>query len=420
MWDPYAEFEKETLPNGLDVYVAHWPNRPWEFFKFIIHSGAEQDPVGLEGLSYFLEHLVSNNVSFVSSNEMKDFFREYGGCVNLGETNFSSAKYGFSIPIKKSLLTRAFSIFGHMLIKGKVEKLIERERQVVIGEFHRKYRTYVDFELGMREHWILFGGYWPERLITPLGSPKSIEAISPADLQKFYDQHYVPSNMSIVCVGGMKLADVLEVISRSPFAVNKKGAKKLLPIPINEVLQLIENNHFKSWNDYCNDNISIDTGFYRSVTRIPGSFSRQAVTVLSGMLDEALFGKVREELAWTYDISSGWLNFRCFFGLAINCGSFSSKAVDSIQDVVNECIGSLEKKEDLFNKIKRRMLARSLFVNLSAKDLCDEASDEIDFFHRIITNAEDDEMIKKVTMDDIRKMLHYLRPENRWTLIVKP
>jgi len=44
MWDPYAEFESATLPNGLKVYAAHWAERPWQAIGFVIHSGAEQDP----------------------------------------------------------------------------------------------------------------------------------------------------------------------------------------------------------------------------------------------------------------------------------------------------------------------------------------------------------------------------------------
>ena len=59
MWDPYSEFRTATLPNGLTVHAAHWPGRPWESVGVLIHSGAEQDPFGLEGLSHFVEHLVS-------------------------------------------------------------------------------------------------------------------------------------------------------------------------------------------------------------------------------------------------------------------------------------------------------------------------------------------------------------------------
>lgn len=420
MWDPYAEFEKTTLTNGLDVYATHWPNRPWEFFRFVIHSGAEQDPVGLEGLSHFLEHVASNNVSFVNQTEIEDFFKDYGGGVNLGVTNFHRVTYGFSIPTKKSLLTKAFSIFGHMLLKNKMEKFIERERQVIMAEFRREYAMSANFDLRMLEHRIVFGGYWPERMICSLGSLKSIEAISSDDLQKFYDRHYVPSNMSIVCVGGMKLSEVLKILSRSPFAANKEGINKSLPVSINEISQLSENNHFKHWSDYFKDTDSIETGSYRSVARIPGPFSQQSMEVLSKMLSEVLNNKVREELAWTYEIVSDWHNFRCFFGFYIVCRSFSPQAVDTIQDVVNECILSLEKNEKLFCKVKKRMIAGSLFADLSAEDLCGKASSEVACFHRIITNSEDDEMIRKVTMDDIRKLLHYLRPENRWTLIIKP
>ena len=67
MYDPYADFEKATLPNGLQVYAAYWPDRPWQYVGFVLHSGANTDPEDLPGVAHFVEHLVSRNISIAIS-----------------------------------------------------------------------------------------------------------------------------------------------------------------------------------------------------------------------------------------------------------------------------------------------------------------------------------------------------------------
>jgi predicted Zn-dependent peptidase len=40
---------------------------------FLIHSGAEHDPIGLEGVAHFVEHTTSENAP-IPKKELNDFF----------------------------------------------------------------------------------------------------------------------------------------------------------------------------------------------------------------------------------------------------------------------------------------------------------------------------------------------------------
>lgn len=186
MWDPYAEFQSATLSNGLTIHAAHWPERPWEAMGFLIHSGAEHDPVGFEGLLHYIEHVVSENAN-VSKKEMQAFFDDCGGMVNLGTTGYPYTRYRFFVPTDKAILARAFSMFGHMLLSAKLKKFIDRERQVIIGEFHRHYPVKFKLDLGVREHKALYAGYWLERFVRLLGNPESVGRITQSELQSHYD-----------------------------------------------------------------------------------------------------------------------------------------------------------------------------------------------------------------------------------------
>jgi predicted Zn-dependent peptidase len=417
MLDPYAKFQSATLPNGLTVYAAHWPEQPWEAMGFLVHSGAEHDPIGLEGLSHFVEHLVSINTD-TQKSDTHAFFDECGGMVNLGITGYPYTKYRFFVPTDK--IVKALSIFGQMLLLAKLEKFIEKERQIIIGEFNQNYPIKFRLELEMREHKALYADHWLERFVRPLGNPESIGRITQNDLQSYYDTHYTPANISVVGVGGMKLSELVESLSKSPFATNKKGMRMPIPSPVTDFSLLRENHHVLEMSKHFTITIPIEAGAYWSVTKIPGNVNACAVNIMSEMLDEIVNEEVRERRAWTYAIDSSYHSFRSFFEFSINCNTFALEALDEIEEVIETCITSIGDREDLFNQAKRYALARNFIIDKNGKNICDDVLSDLAHHQRIISLAEYANDIERVKMTDVCDLMKWLRPERRWTLITKP
>ncbi|MBI4709103.1 MAG: insulinase family protein [Candidatus Portnoybacteria bacterium] len=384
---------------------------------FLVHTGAEQDPVGLEGLSHFIEHSVSENAT-VPKKDMDAFFEDCGGMVDFGTTDYSYTRYRFFVPIDKPILARAFSMFGHMLLSAELKKFIERERQVIIGEFHRHYPVKPKLDLAMRERKALYSGFWLERFVRPLGNLKSVRRITQRELQAHYDTHYTPANMSIVGVGGMQLQELVELISESPFAKSKKGLRTLLPIPATDLALPSETRYVFEISKHINT--PLEVGAYRSVAKIPGNINDQVIHILREMFDKVLNEEVRERRAWAYAIDSSQHNFRHFYEFSINCGALALKALDDIEEVIEVRIASIEDREDLFERVKRRRLASNFMIDPTGKGVCDGALDDLADHHRIISLAEIGEDKERVTMDDVRNALQWLRPERRWTLITRP
>lgn len=417
MWDPYAEFQSATLPNGLTVHAAHWPERPWEAMGFLIHSGAEYDPVGLEGLSHLVEHLVSGNTN-VSKKEMRAFFEDCGGMVSLGTTGYPYTHYRFFVPTDKAVLARAFSMFGHMLLSAKLEKFIERERQVIISEFYQHYPFKFKLDLDVRENKALYTGYWLERFVQPFGNPESVRRITQSELQSHYDAHYTPANMSVVGVGGMKLSELVELLSESPFTIGKKGARTPLPTPATDVALPSETRYVFEVSKHIT--VPIEVGAYRSVAKIPGNINGRVIRIMEEMFNKVLDEEVRERRAWAYAINSSRYNFRHFYEFSINCGALALKAIDDIEEVIEVCIASMGDREDLFEQSKRRALASNFMIDPTGKGICDGALDDLAEDQRIISLAEIGNDLERVTMSDVLNLLQWLRPERRWTLITRP
>ena len=74
MYDPYADFTKHTLPNGLGVHTVFWENRPWVIMEFVVHSGGREDSPRKSGLAHYTEHVVSKNIPGYTSDKAEEFF----------------------------------------------------------------------------------------------------------------------------------------------------------------------------------------------------------------------------------------------------------------------------------------------------------------------------------------------------------
>jgi len=421
MWDPYAEFQSETLPNGLTIYASKWSKRSWEVIGFLIHSGAAQDPVGFEGTAHFVEHLVSQNAN-MPVIRIKEFFEDWGGDVNLGKTTYFGSSYNFCLPAEPKILAKAFSIFGYMLFKARLKRNIKKERQVVINEFHQIYPSTISAKIQRQKQKALYQGYYPERFITPCGDPESIKRISQDDLQSYYDKHYTPANISIVAVGGMDLSELISLLSESPFGINKKGQRAPILSPISDVKPPSEKQNIIELSKLLKEPVlkEIKTGQYRIFVKMPGNIDEDSLDILIEMLDELLYKEIREKRGWCYEVGCGSRNLGHFYEVSINCSFLPCETLKKIEKVINICIDSVQNSEELFNRIKRRRILRFNLLDPTGRSVCDNTLSDLEKKQRIDTLRDVKEGVEKVTMDDIENLLQWLQPKWRWTLIIQP
>lgn len=216
----------------------------------------------------------------------------------------------------------------------------------------------------------------------------------------------------------MQLSELVELLSESPFATSKKGVRTPLPIPATDVAPPSETRHVFELSKHIT--VPIEVGAYRSVAKIPGNISGRVIRIMKEMFNEVLFEEVRERRAWTYAIDSSRHNFRHFYEFSIDCGALALKVIDDIEEVIEVCITSMADREDLFERIKRRALASNFMIDSTGKGICDGALDDLAEDQRIISLAEIGDDLERVTINDVRSTLQWLRSERRWTLITRP
>jgi predicted Zn-dependent peptidase len=416
MWDPYAQFKSTTLSNGLDVHVLHIPGRPWVAAGFVIHSGAQQDEVGFEGTAHFMEHMVSENGGS-SSKRLREFFRSCGGSVNLGSTSFYSTQYSFFAPTIPSILEQAFGHFGNMLIRCKLERHLERERKVIVGEFYQRFPTPTSLELHMAQKEALFPNSWVLRFPRPLGSIDSINRITQEVLQEFYDSHYTPPNMSIVCVGGKTLTEIVKFLERTSFSDQKQGQRTPIlaataeaPEPLSTRIEI----------DAKTISPGITTASFNSTAQLPGRISFEGLHVLMVLLRVVLFEEFREKRSWTYHVGCDWVNYGDFKEFQIFSRGLVPDALNTIETVVADCIHTVLNDESGFIAAKLAHEVGISMQDINGREIRDNVMGALARSGKIETNLYDVGEIRAFTYENLLDLGRYLVPERRYTQIFRP
>jgi len=193
-----------------------------------------------------------------------------------------------------------------------------------------------------------------------------------------------------------------------------------LPTPITDFAPLIENRYVFEVSKHISMESLVATAAYESAAKIPGNISEQTIHLLENMLEGVLTEELRERRAWTYCIDVERQNFRHFYEFSIYCRALVPEAIDDVEKIIENHIALMGERKDLFEQTKQEALANSFMIDLTAKNLCDDAFDDLTNHQRIISLTELQNEIKTVTMDDLRRLLQWLQPERRWTYIRRP
>ncbi len=416
MYDPYSEFSKQILSNGLEVHSVFW-DRPWIGVEILIHSGGREDPVAIPGLAHFVEHVVSQNIPDREFDQVKEFFETCGGRTNFGSTSYLSTRYKFAVPANLTIFREALAIFGSMLFGAQIKKDVERERKVIVREFSEHYPFLEKLEWDMDIRKALFKGHRLETWNGPLGRPEGFLSATEADLRSFYDKHYVPANTSLVIIGGLPTEEVIVELEKSPFGMPKDGTRNPIPKPFDQIPTPDNHSRTVRFSDYFN--FKIDQTHYKATWAFPASFPWQARRVFDQVLNKVLFSEVREKRGLAYDIGTSYSNFHDVYQYEVS-GQINPDATTYIDQLVQECISMASSRHDLFDRKLNACKQKCLMIDLSGSGLASNSVSDLVGVHRIIPMQEIWDDLHKVTFDQMAEAAAFLSSERQYTFITCP
>jgi zinc protease len=230
---PKIEFEKYTLPNGLDVILSEDHRLPMVAVDVWYHVGPANEAAGRTGFAHLFEHMMFQGSKHASG----EFFNrvEAAGGTNLnGTTNLDRTNYFETLPANQLDLGLWLESdrMGYLL-DTLDEQQLANQRDVVRGE---RRQSIENVPYGMVNE-ALFHNVYPKGhpyYANVIGSHADIQAAKLDDVKAFFKQYYTPNNASLAIVGDFDKAKTKQLVEKY-FGPLKRGpavTKAAVPQPV--------------------------------------------------------------------------------------------------------------------------------------------------------------------------------------------
>ncbi|MGH9092697.1 MAG: M16 family metallopeptidase [Acidimicrobiales bacterium] len=314
----------ETLPCGIRLATEAMPDVHSVAVGFWVGTGSRDEAEHHAGASHFLEHLLFKGTAGRSAAAIAEALDEVGGDCNA----FTTKEYTtFYIRLLAEDLPLGLDILGDIMCEPALRELdVAAERTVILDEILMHADEPADLAA---ERWsgALFPGHPLGR--DTLGTAESVDALTAADIRRFFAEHYRPANVVVSAAGRCDHAVVAEAVERR-FAGQEvggppeRGAPAAPPEPLVVLRRPTEQAHLVLGA--------------RSVSRF--SEERWALAVLNhvlgGGLSSRLFQKVREERGLAYSIWSERVSYQDAGLLCVTAGTAPRHVAEVLAIVTGE------------------------------------------------------------------------------------
>ena len=238
-WGQRAELEKiiqrKVLANGLEVIVVENHGVPLATIEIDVKNGSFTQTPEYEGLAHMYEHMFFQaNSKYPEVNQFLDRASELGAVFN-GTTDVEDVSYYMTVPAEK--LSDAVQLVSSAL-QGPLFRRdeLERERQVVIGEYDRNESSPF-FALERQMETKLFPGNYSRK--NTIGDRQIILTTTPEKMRFIQNKYYVPNNSVLIVSGDVNPATVFALAERE-LGQWKRGADPFATDPVPAIPALLK------------------------------------------------------------------------------------------------------------------------------------------------------------------------------------
>jgi len=236
-----AELEKiiqrKVLANGLEVIVVENHGVPLATIEIDVKNGSFTQSPEYEGLAHMYEHMFFRaNSKYPEPNQFWDRASDLGAVFN-GTTQEERVNYYMTVPAEK--LGDGIELLATALKSPLFRRdELERERQVVIGEYDRNESSPF-FELSRQADAKLYPGNFSRKDV--IGDRQIVLTTTPEKMRVIQNKYYVPNNSTLIVAGDVNPATVFTLAERELGQWNR-GADPFVtdPIPVIPPLQKSE------------------------------------------------------------------------------------------------------------------------------------------------------------------------------------
>jgi len=214
---PKLQFEKYTLPNGLQVILHQDHKLPMVHVNLWFHVGSKNERVGRSGFAHLFEHMMfqgSKNadgeyLSLVERAGANLFEGGVNGTTNWDRTNYFETVPSGSLEYTLWLESDRVATLTDALTKQKLDNqrdVVKNERRQ--GLENQPYGRWVK---------LIFENLYPYRhpyANDVIGSHEDLTAASLEDVTEFFKTYYTPNNLSLVIAGDFEPAEAKRLVEK--------------------------------------------------------------------------------------------------------------------------------------------------------------------------------------------------------------
>ncbi len=414
-FDPYDFSQKEI--SGVPVYYKNLPWAPCVHIYISFNTGAFADPVGKEGLSHFLEHMIfDGSPSFTDRKAVNEWRKnETLDTWNAYTSHYNTAYHLKCLPEKlTSVLEKMTEQIFYPLLR---DEDTEHERKVITQEAwgyfqNEKLLSYIR-EFTKK----VFPGHSLSRVSSALGWPETIATLSTDDIRMWHKTHYHTGNMRIVIVGNINdssLQSLANILSTVPHGAHHLREYEKTPLPaITEITKTADEIGLVK------EQVEINISLHKDISHNP----RDHEHVFRRVLQDILHEKLRDEQALCYGVHVSSRRGAHYVNFSIDIKT-SEEHKTLVLQTINEHITLLTQSDiykDRFEQIRTISLEQLRANEHDSEDIAHSATSEVvrtDGIKKLTDNLHDRE---KMTFEDMQTVGLYLTdPAYTVTEIILP
>lgn len=335
-----VEYEKFTLPNGLDVIFHVDRSDPVVAVNLTAHVGSGREKEGRTGFAHLFEHLLFLESENLGKGGLDKMTARIGGSGANGSTSRDRTNYLQTVPkdaLEKMIWAEADKL--GWFINTVTDPVLAKEKQVVKNE---KRQSNDNQPYGHTSYVIGKAMYPNDHPYNwqVIGSLEDLQNATLDDVKEFYRRWYVPNNVTLVIAGDFDTAQAKKWVEKY-FGEIKRGpdVAKLQKRPgvINQTVKLSYEDNFARLPRLTMNWIGVEQ--YH-----PDSYALDVLTeYLSQGKKAPLYKVLVEDKKLTSNASLYSSNSEIAGEIALSVVAFNDKKLDEVVAGVNEAFAKFEK-----------------------------------------------------------------------------
>lgn len=347
-----VEYEKFTLPNGLDVIFHVDRSDPVVAVNLTAHVGSAREKEGRTGFAHLFEHLLFLESENLGKGGLDAMSARIGGSGANGSTSRDRTNYLQTVPkdaLEKMLWAEADKL--GWFINTVTDSVLAKEKQVVKNE----KRQGVDNQPYGHTQFVIDKNLYPEDHPynwQVIGSLEDLDRATLADVKEFFRRWYVPNNVTLIVTGDFDTVQAKKWVEKYFSEIKRGEDVKNLPKRSGNIPQTVKLYHEDNFA-----NLPELTMAWATVEQLhPDSYALNVLTqYLSDGKNAPLYKVLVEEKQLAPNVAMYNFDSELAGQVQLEVRAFAEKDLDDVAVAIAEAFTKFEKEgisEKDLNRIK--------------------------------------------------------------------